>query len=120
MSARPWKARTYDPARLVVAKADKLGGRPYAPGQRFRPDRETITSRRCRQLFDMRVLVTDDEWQRMSGQPVADPQPSQDGDWISEMSRDDIAAQLRELGVRFGPNSKRETLETKLRDALEG
>ena len=128
---RPFKERTYDPTQLVVAKPGLLGG-GYVAGQRFRPDRSAINKRRVRQFFDQRILVTDEEWQRFSGQPVGEPaaslEPVQDAPAtegedthdLSEMTRQELMSELRKFGVTFGPNSKRETLEDKLREALEG
>jgi len=127
MSSRPWKDRQFDASRLVVAKPGRLGGRRYSAGQRFRPEREAISERRVRQLWDQRVLVTDDEWRRASdAEPVEAETPSSteessadDGDWIANLERGDLQEQLRELGYTTGMNAQTETLRQRLRDALE-
>lgn len=113
MSKRPWRERQYDPSRLVVARPGWLG-RGYAEGQRFRPEREAISDRRARQLFDARVLLTDEEYHRLSGEA-----PEPEGDWISGLTREQLFEQLREVGESAGPNSRDETLRRKLREALQ-
>ena len=125
MSSRPWKDRQFDAARLVVAKPNQLGS-GYSAGQRYRPDREAINPRRVRQLWDQRVLVTDDEWRRSSDivpmvpedieEPAKDDEPE---DWTATLDRGDVQEQLRDLGHTTGMNAQTETLRQRLRDALE-
>ena len=122
MSSRPWKDRQFDAFRLVVAKPGRLGS-GYAAGQRYRPEREAINPRRVRQLWDQRVLVTDDEWRRTSkvepAEPVESEPVEQSTDWIADLDRSDIQSNLRELGQTSGMNAQTETLRQRLRDALE-
>lgn len=115
MARRALSERHFDASRLVVAKPGWLG-RSFAAGDRFRPEHHAISERRVRQLFDMRALMTDDEYQRLSATPVREPEP--EGDWIDALDRDNLFEHLRELGHDPGPASKDQTLRRKLREAL--
>lgn len=134
MVARPWKDRQYDASRLVVAKPGRLdGGRRYNAGDRFRPDRSVMNMRRVRQLWDQRVLLTDEEWRRLSGQEPNDPAAEQEAvaessndeskkpqkTPVEDMTRHDLLRELRRRGASPGPNSKRETLIQQLRSLEE-
>lgn len=118
MSRRAHSERQFDAARLVVAKPRWLGP-SFTAGERFRPDRHAISDRRVRQLFDMRALMTDEEYARLSGGSIVEPEPEQSGnDWIDDLDREGLFENLRELGQNPGPASRDDTLRRKLREAL--
>lgn len=112
---------SYGSTTLVVAKPYRLG-RLYEAGQRFRPDREALSKRRVRQLVDQGVLVTEDEYirrhlRKTPQEPQAPQEPS--GDWIDELSREQLFAELRELGDQPGGATRTAKLRERLREALQ-
>jgi hypothetical protein len=60
-------------ADFVVRKPFKAGGRPLQRGERFNPNRDALSMRRVRQLFDLRYIA---QYAAEKSQPSPKPEPT--------------------------------------------